>query len=197
VFDNEHSLHLWKRHPCTSTVERQLTDWREQVTTWRDLSGLLYSHSDIVRLLIQSNCIELYFNMGCVTFRSLCISTPPALFRVGQFRCKEVFWLRYRRGPYVRTETGTSILNPWGRIIKRYIETWRSNTPVSSATVNCLAPRQTDNWRLSNPQYKYRLTPKNSLHNFHDTSRCTSLNCTVLWCMLLNCLSLGSLMELD
>jgi hypothetical protein len=59
VFDNEHSLHLWKRHPCTSIVLRQLTDWREQVTTWRDLRGLLYSHSNIVCLLIQSNCIEL------------------------------------------------------------------------------------------------------------------------------------------
>jgi hypothetical protein len=31
VFKIEHSLHLWKRHPCTSTVWRQLTDWREQV----------------------------------------------------------------------------------------------------------------------------------------------------------------------
>jgi hypothetical protein len=59
VFNNEHSLHLWKRHPCISTVWRQLTDWREQVTTWRDLRGLLYSHSDIVCLLMQSNCIEL------------------------------------------------------------------------------------------------------------------------------------------
>jgi hypothetical protein len=58
VFDNEHSLHLWKRHPCTSTAERELMDWREQVT-WRDLRGLLYSHRDIVCLLIQSNCIEL------------------------------------------------------------------------------------------------------------------------------------------
>jgi hypothetical protein len=48
-----------KRHPCTSTDERQLTDWREQVTTCRDLRGLLYSHSDIVCFLIQSNCIEL------------------------------------------------------------------------------------------------------------------------------------------
>jgi hypothetical protein len=38
---------------------RQLADWRKQVTTWRDLRGLLYSHSDIVCLLIQSNCIEL------------------------------------------------------------------------------------------------------------------------------------------
>jgi hypothetical protein len=59
VFDNEHSLHLRIGHPCTSTVERQLTDWRGQVTTWRDLRGLLYSHSDIVCLLIQSNCTEL------------------------------------------------------------------------------------------------------------------------------------------
>jgi hypothetical protein len=54
VFDNEHSLHLWKRHPCTSTGERQLTDWREQVTTWR---GLLCSHSGIVCI----NPIELYW----------------------------------------------------------------------------------------------------------------------------------------
>jgi hypothetical protein len=50
---------LIKRHRCTSTVWRQLTDWREQVTTWRDLRGLLYSHSDTVCLLIQSNYIEL------------------------------------------------------------------------------------------------------------------------------------------
>jgi hypothetical protein len=34
VFDNEH---LWKRHPCTLTVERQLTDWHEQVT-WHDMT---------------------------------------------------------------------------------------------------------------------------------------------------------------
>jgi hypothetical protein len=59
VFDSEHSFHLWKRHLCTSTIWRQLTDWREHVTTWRDLRWLLYSHSDIVFLLIQSNCIEL------------------------------------------------------------------------------------------------------------------------------------------
>jgi hypothetical protein len=46
-FDNKHALHLCKRHPCTLTFERQPTDWREQVTTWRDLRGLLYSHSDV------------------------------------------------------------------------------------------------------------------------------------------------------
>jgi hypothetical protein len=34
VFDSGQPLHLWKRHPCTSPVWRQLTDWREQVTTW-------------------------------------------------------------------------------------------------------------------------------------------------------------------
>jgi hypothetical protein len=45
------SLHL--------TVQRQQTDWREQVTTWRDLRGFLYSHKDIVCLLTQMNCIEI------------------------------------------------------------------------------------------------------------------------------------------
>jgi hypothetical protein len=64
VFDNGHSLHLWKRHTCTSTVERQLTDWCEQVTTWRDLRGLLYSHRDIMCLLIQSNCIEFQLSIN-------------------------------------------------------------------------------------------------------------------------------------
>jgi hypothetical protein len=59
VFHNEHTLHLWKKHPCTWTVERKLTDWGEQVTTWRGLRGLLYSHSNNVCLLIQSNCIEM------------------------------------------------------------------------------------------------------------------------------------------
>jgi hypothetical protein len=63
VFDNEHSLHLWKRHPCTSAVEIQLTDCHEQVTTWRNLRRLLYSCSSIVRLLIQSNCFELQPSM--------------------------------------------------------------------------------------------------------------------------------------
>jgi hypothetical protein len=48
-----------KIHPCTSTTDRQLTDCREQGTTWRDLRGLLYSHSDSVCLLIQSNRTEL------------------------------------------------------------------------------------------------------------------------------------------
>jgi hypothetical protein len=42
VFENEHSLHLWKRQLRISAVWRQLTDWRQQVTTWRDLRGLLY-----------------------------------------------------------------------------------------------------------------------------------------------------------
>jgi hypothetical protein len=58
VFDNEKLLHKWKIHLYTSIVERQLTDWGE-VTTRRDLHGILYSHNDIVWLLIESNCTEL------------------------------------------------------------------------------------------------------------------------------------------
>jgi hypothetical protein len=59
VYDNIHSLHLWKRHPCTSPVWRQLMDWCRQVTTWYDLRGLLCGCSSIACLLIQSKCIEL------------------------------------------------------------------------------------------------------------------------------------------
>jgi hypothetical protein len=60
VFENEHLLHLWKRHPWTLTVWQQLTDWREQVATWRGLRRLLYSHSDIV--VYWSNRIVLNCN---------------------------------------------------------------------------------------------------------------------------------------
>jgi hypothetical protein len=56
LFDDEASLHLWKRHPWLWTVWRKLTDWREQVATWRDKLGPLYSHGDAVCLLIQLNC---------------------------------------------------------------------------------------------------------------------------------------------
>jgi hypothetical protein len=86
VFDNEHSLHLWKRHPCISTVWRQLTDWREQVTTWRDLRRPLCSHSDVVCIYI--NPVELYwiatinkyFNMGCMTFHSVYIGLHICIY---------------------------------------------------------------------------------------------------------------------
>jgi hypothetical protein len=47
VFDSEHPLRLWKRHPCASSVWRQLTDWHERVTTWRDLHGMVYSHGEL------------------------------------------------------------------------------------------------------------------------------------------------------
>jgi hypothetical protein len=40
------------------TVERKLKVRREQVTTWCDLRGLLYSHSDLTCLLIQRKCIQ-------------------------------------------------------------------------------------------------------------------------------------------
>jgi hypothetical protein len=83
VFDNEQSLHLWKTHPCTSTVERQLTDWREQVTTWRDLRGLLYSQSNTVFInpieLYWIAAINKYFKTGSVTFRSLCMKVLASL----------------------------------------------------------------------------------------------------------------------
>jgi hypothetical protein len=79
VFGTEHTLRLWKRHSCTSTVWRQLTDWPEQVRTWSDLRRLLYSGSDIMCLLIEFNCNHKYvFNMGFVNFRPSC-----AVRRVG------------------------------------------------------------------------------------------------------------------
>jgi hypothetical protein len=77
-----------KRHPCTSTVQRQLTDWREQVTTWRDLHGLLYNHSDIVCLLIQSNCIELRPSINILIWAAWLFDHPvaPLLDEEKQFR---------------------------------------------------------------------------------------------------------------
>jgi hypothetical protein len=48
VFDSEHSLHLRRDILAFRLFERELTDWREQVTKWRHLRGLLCSHSDIV-----------------------------------------------------------------------------------------------------------------------------------------------------
>jgi hypothetical protein len=87
VFNNEHSLHLWKRHPCTSTVERQLTDWREQVTTWRDLRGLLYSHSDIVCLLIQSNCTDLQPSINILKWVAWLFDHPVLLKTLIMFLC--------------------------------------------------------------------------------------------------------------
>jgi hypothetical protein len=62
--DTEHLLHLSQRHLCTSAVERQPTNSGEQVTTWRDLNGLFYRHSHIVRLLLQSNSTELHLSMN-------------------------------------------------------------------------------------------------------------------------------------
>lgn len=58
MLNNEHLLHLWKRHICNSAVGRQLADWHEQVRTWCGLCGLLYSHykiyisQDFVKVLL-------------------------------------------------------------------------------------------------------------------------------------------------
>lgn len=53
----EHS-YLWQRLPYPSTFLRQLTNWFGKVSTWRHLLVLLHGHSDILCLLIQSNCTE-------------------------------------------------------------------------------------------------------------------------------------------
>jgi hypothetical protein len=70
------------------TCEKDILALRMLKDNWRtgasrlqhdvDLRGPLYSHSDIVCWLIQSNriaTISKYFNMGCMTFRSPC-TTP-------------------------------------------------------------------------------------------------------------------------
>jgi hypothetical protein len=57
VYESEHCCTCERRRPYTSTVCRQVTDCSKQVITWRDLRGLLYSHSDSMGLLIQSNFI--------------------------------------------------------------------------------------------------------------------------------------------
>jgi hypothetical protein len=57
VLNNEHTLHLCKRHPCTWPVWR-LTEWGERVAAWRDLRGLLYSHSGTVCVCVL---IQLYW----------------------------------------------------------------------------------------------------------------------------------------
>jgi hypothetical protein len=84
VFVNEHSLHLWKRHPCTSTVERQLTDWREQVT---DLRGFLYSHS--IEFQSSTNILiwfEWLFDhpVLCVSPQCVCWSWPHETYAKGR-----------------------------------------------------------------------------------------------------------------
>lgn len=67
------------RHPCTSTDERELTDWREQVTTRRDLRRLLFGRVDTV--CINSNklqwtaTIEIKVTFQCSLFRFIFRST--------------------------------------------------------------------------------------------------------------------------
>jgi hypothetical protein len=47
----------YTREKDTLALQLVEDNWREQVTTWRDLRGLLYSHSDIVFI----NPIEMYW----------------------------------------------------------------------------------------------------------------------------------------
>jgi hypothetical protein len=101
VFDNEHSLHLWKRHSCTSTVSRQLTDWRGQVTTWRDLRRLFYSESDIVCFLIQTNFIELQPTINILIWVAWLFDYPV----LGE---EILYFSLARHGRVVRTPTSYS-----------------------------------------------------------------------------------------
>lgn len=63
--DSEHPLHLRRRHPCTSTVCWQRTDRHGQVTTWRDLCGLLCVYCSLAPYWIATD--NKYFNIGCLT----------------------------------------------------------------------------------------------------------------------------------
>jgi hypothetical protein len=104
------SLHL--------TVWRQLTDWREQVTTWRDLRGLLYSHSDIVCLLIQSNCITLQTSINVWIWVAWLFDDPVQVILFSQrtvgnsdfeikkilnFEMERTWRFAYTYGPYALT----------------------------------------------------------------------------------------------
>jgi hypothetical protein len=103
VFNNEESLHLWKRHPCTLTVWQQLMDWHKQLTTWRDLCGLLSQQYCVFINPIKLYWIATvskYFIMVCMTFQSPCIIYAPVLIankqthcKCSQHRCIWCFWV--------------------------------------------------------------------------------------------------------
>jgi hypothetical protein len=76
VLDNEHSLHLWKRHPCTSTVERQLTDWREQVIQYDVTCMGSCIVTGILCLFIQSNYIELQASINILIWVAWLFNHP-------------------------------------------------------------------------------------------------------------------------
>lgn len=65
VFGNEHSLNLWKRRPCSSTVGRQLTDRRGGYTKWPAWDFVFINPIEL--RLIET--INKHFNIGCVAFR--------------------------------------------------------------------------------------------------------------------------------
>jgi hypothetical protein len=83
--DNEHSLHMWKRHPCTSTVSRHLTDLRERFKTRHDLRGILQSKRYGVFFnpaeVYWIAAISKYFKTGCITFRSSAKLATSSVFQ--------------------------------------------------------------------------------------------------------------------
>jgi hypothetical protein len=71
VFDNWHSLHLWKRHPCTLTVWKQLMDWHVTCVGSCIVTAICVFINPIKLYWIST--INKYFNIGWVTFWSSCI----------------------------------------------------------------------------------------------------------------------------
>jgi hypothetical protein len=84
MIDTEHSLHLWKKHTCTSTAERQLPNWQNQVRTWSYLRGQLYSQN-ILCLLIQSHCTELQSWINILMLTTRIFDHPVVYIRVHTF----------------------------------------------------------------------------------------------------------------
>jgi hypothetical protein len=77
VFDNEHSLCLWKRHPCTWQLK---DNWRTGASQLKYDVTCVGSCIDTEIFYVFISSVELYWfatinrhhNIGCVTFRSPC-----------------------------------------------------------------------------------------------------------------------------
>jgi hypothetical protein len=83
-WEGEWTLVALVKNTCTSTVWRQMTDWSEQVTTWRASDIELFVNPTVLYWIAT---INKYFDMGCVTFRSPCISTLSCIFELVNARC--------------------------------------------------------------------------------------------------------------
>jgi hypothetical protein len=75
------------------TLWRQLTDWHEQVTTWRDLCGLLYNHSDIMCLEIELNCTELQLSTHILIWVAWLFDQPVPHYAYDTFYYSVVYYI--------------------------------------------------------------------------------------------------------